>query len=235
MTDKYNVTANQKVQYFVLDYGRSKEVYTAWFYREIPLDYPSFHQIIQEQARACAARSLSCETPLKSDWKLVDLLIEALESMGFDRINPNTLWLVTYMNDTGSSSIISYEPSDAVIVPPLLLVRSFHELYQDSFEQALVNLNRTDAKEVESALISYNNAALGFEEAIDWFDQHGYSFVGFHSTFFGCSHHTISSYWSEVIGETLHQQLTEAASVENPEHGANPPRSNDAKDEDVPF
>lgn len=235
MTDKYNVPASQKVQYFGLDYGRSKEVYTAWFYREIPLDYPSFHQIIQEQARVCATRSLSCDTPLKSDWKLVDLLIEALESMGFERINPNTLWLATYMNDTGSSSIISYEPSDALIVPSPLLVRSFHELYQDSFEQALVNLNTTDAKEVESALISHNNAALGFEEAIDWFGQHGYSFVGFHSTFFGCSHHTISSNWSEVIGETLHQQLAEAASVENPDHGANPPRSIDVKDEDLPF
>lgn len=234
MTDKYNVPANEKVQYFVLDYGRSKEVYTAWFYRELPLDYASFNHIVQDQARACAAQSLSSNTPITNDWKMVESLIDALESVGFERIKPNTIWLATYMNDMGSSSIISYHPSDAVKIPFPLLVRSFHELYQDSFEQALVDLTSTDAREVESALCSMNHAPLGFEEVMDWFDKNAYAFVGFHNTFFGCSQR-ISSYWSEILGEPLHEQMVGAASVENPTPVPNPPSFKAQKDEDLPF
>ena len=235
MTDKYNVPANEKVQYFVLDYGRSKEVYTAWFYRELPLDYASFNHIVQDQARACAAQSLSSNTPITNDWKMVESLIDALESVGFERIKPNTIWLATYMNDMGSSSIISYHPSDAVKIPFPLLVRSFHELYQDSFEQALVDLNSTDARELESALCSMNHAPLGFEEVMDWFDKNAYTFVGFHSTFFGCSYRGLSAYWSEVLGDALHQQMVGAASAHNMNAGTNPPLGEDQKDEDLPF
>ena len=75
MSDNYEVPANHEVNYFALDFGRAKEVYTQWYYREIAIDCDTFDQLIQSKVRECLTQGISDNNIFTNDWKIIESLV----------------------------------------------------------------------------------------------------------------------------------------------------------------
>ena len=202
-----------KVNHFILSFGRAKERYDVFYYAQEARTMNEFVNEVNSAIKLAAAFSVSQKLTLNNDFDLLDSARKLLPDRGFSSIHPFYVYLELYFDEadpTIEKRKVEYKHKRKEDLTASLYVIDYtHPCYLDFPERFIFSF---DGKtEVLCDLIdnhaNQSNWRIEIEEIYDTLIKNGCTNIPFHEVMAGCRHHEISLQYKECLGDELFEKV----------------------------
>ena len=197
---KNDASAEDKLKYFILSYGRAKERYDLFYYAREARTFDEFATEVDTAIRLAAELALSQKIALNSDFNLVESAGKILPDRGFSCIYPFNVYLESAWDETDpdrKKTRVSYDNEEKKdLKSSLYNIDYTNPAYLDSPERFLFAFDgRTEV--LRDLFDNHANLSEGIEELYDTLIKNGCRNIPFHELTAGCRHHEISQGYKE--------------------------------------
>ena len=203
-------SCEDKVNHFILSFGRAKERYDFFYYSREARTMNEFVNEVNAAIKLAAELSVSQKLTLNSDFDLLDSASKLLPDRGFSRIHPFYVYLELYFDEADPSiekRKVEYKHKRKEdLTASLYIIDYTHPCYLDFPERFIFSFEGRN--EVLCDLIDYHvNLSNGVEEILDTLLKIGCKNIPFHEVIAGCRHHEISLQYKECLGDELFEKV----------------------------
>lgn len=199
-----------KVNHFILSFGRAKERYDFFYYAREARTLNEFINEVNAAIKLAATLSVSQKIVLNDDFDLIVSAGKILPDRGFSRINPFNVYLELSWDENDpareKTCIHYYNAEEEGLQASLYNIDYTHPAYLDSPERFILSFDgRT---EVLCDLIDkHANLSNRIKELYDTLIKNGCTNIPFHEVMAGCRHHEISLQYKECLGDELFEKV----------------------------